>query len=175
MYAHLLARSLILFTITLVFGLYLPARGQETKLDLVQLTGKIPGHNPHSFTGTWLVQTQITNCLGTPTENFSKFLSIHAGGTANGISNSLPPSQRTTDFGVWQPLFQRNFVYALRFFRFTPAGTFASTVEAKWTVLLAEDADSYTAEGAIQVFAPNGTVIANLCGTETGTRMVIPD
>lgn len=175
MYAHLLRRSLVLFTITLAFGLGLPARGQETKFDMVQLIAKNPGNNPHSFTGTWLVQTQITNCLGTPTENFSKFLSIHAGGTANEISNSLPPSQRTTAFGVWQPLHEGNFVYALRFFRFTPAGTFASTVQAKWSVSLDQEGDSYTAEGAIQVFAPNGTVIANLCGTETGTRMVIPD
>ncbi len=176
MHAHLLARSLVLFTITLVFGLYLPVRGQETKSELKgALTWKYPGHNPHSFTGTWLVQTQITNCLGTPTENFSKFVSIHAGGTANEMSNSLPPSQRTTAFGIWQPLFPGNFVYTLRFFRFTPAGTFASTVEAKWSVLLADEGDSYTGEGSIRVFAPNGTVIANLCGTETGTRMVIPD
>jgi len=91
------------------------------------------------------------------------------------MSNSLPPSQRTVAFGVWEHLDQRNFVYALRFFRFTPTGTFASTVQAKWTVLMGEAGDSYTAEAAIQVLSPNGAVIANLCGTEFGTRMVIPN
>lgn len=176
MYAHLLARSLVLFTITLVFGLiYLPARGEEIKSEHTgEITWQDPGQNPHSFTGTWIVQTQITNCSGTTLENFSKFISINAGGTAQEMSNSVPPSLRTVGFGVWQHLDHRNFVYALRFFRF-PTGTFAGTVQAKWSVELAEDGQSYTAEGAIQIALPNGTVVANLCGTETGTRMVIPD
>lgn len=176
MHAHVTGRTLVLFTTMLIIGLvYIPAGGQDIKSESNSSISGLPGKNPHSFIGTWIVQTQITNCSGVVTENFSKFVSIHAGGTANEMSNSLPPSQRTTAFGVWQPLYQRNFVYALRFFRFTPTGTFASTVQAKWSVLMGEDGDSYTAEGAIQVFAPNGTVIATLCGTETGTRMVIPD
>jgi hypothetical protein len=177
MYAHLSSRRLVLFTITLVFGLlYLSASAEEIKSEHTgEISQQDPGQNPHSFTGTWIVQTQITNCAGTTTENFSKFLSINAGGTAQEMSNSLPPSQRTTSFGVWEHLDHTNFVYALRFFRFSPTGTFISTVQAKWSVVLAEDGQSYTAEGAIQVTSPNGTVLANLCGTETGTRMVIPD
>ena len=176
MYTHLLARSLVLFTITLVVGLiYLPARGAEIKSEPTgEITWQDPGQNPHSFIGTWIVQTQITNCSGTTLNNFSKFLSINAGGTAQEISNSLPPSQRTTGFGVWQHSDHANFVYALRFFRFTPTGTFASTNLAKWSAVLNGD-DSYTAEATIQVFLPDGTVAMNLCGTETGTRMVIPD
>jgi hypothetical protein len=177
MYAHLSARSLVLFTITLVFGLiYLPARAEEIKSEHTgEITRQDPGQNPHSFTGTWIVQTQITNCSGATLENFSKLLSINAGGTAQEMSNSLPPSQRTTAFGVWQHSDHTNFVYALRFFRFTPTGTFANTAQAKWSVVLAEDGQSYTAGGAIQIALPNGTVVANLCGTETGTRMVISD
>ncbi|MGH9880870.1 MAG: hypothetical protein ACRD6N_05490, partial [Pyrinomonadaceae bacterium] len=99
MYAHLSARSLVLVTITLVFGLiYLPARAEEMKSEH---TGELTwqDQNPHSFIGTWLVQTQITNCSGMTLQNFSKFLSINAGGTAQEMSNSLPPSQRTTGFG----------------------------------------------------------------------------
>jgi hypothetical protein len=176
MYTHLSARILVLFTITLVFGLiHLPASAEEIKSDRTgELTWQDPGQNPHSFTGTWIVQTQITDCSGTTLENFSKFVSINAGGTAQEMSNSVPPSQRTVSFGVWQHLDHRNFVYASRFFRF-PSGTFAGTVQAKWSVFLAEDSQSYTGEGAIQILLPNGTVVANRCGTETGTRMVIPD
>jgi hypothetical protein len=176
MYAHLSTKSLVLFTITLVVGLiYLPARGAEIKPEHTgEITWQDPGQNPHSFIGTWIVQTQITNCSGMTLQNFSKFLSINAGGTAQEVSNSLPPSQRTTGFGVWQHSDHSNFVYALRFFRFTPTGTFASTNHAKWSVVLDGD-DSYTAEATIQVFLPDGTVAMNLCGTETGTRMMIPD
>jgi hypothetical protein len=178
MYAHQLARSLVLLTtVMVVFGFfYLPVRGEKIKSEYTSGTfQQDPGQNPHSFGGTWIVQTQITNCAGTTTENFSKFLSINAGGTAQEISNSVPPSQRTTSFGVWEHLDHANYVYALRFFRFSATGIFINTVQAKWSVVLAEDGQSYTAEGAIQVTSPNGTVLANLCGTETGTRMEIPD
>jgi hypothetical protein len=177
MYAHLKPGSLALLTIMLLFGLiYLPARGEQIKSELQGgITSQNPGQNPHSLTGTWIVQTQITNCSGATLENFSKFLSINAGGTAQEVSHSVPPSQRTTSFGVWEHLDHASFVYALRFFRFTPTGIFAGTAQAKWSVALAEDGQSYTAEGAIQVLLPDGTVIANRCGTETGTRMVIPD
>lgn len=176
MYAHLSARILALFAITLLCGLiYLPARGDEITSKGTGEINQGPGQNPHSFAGTWIVQTQITNCSGTTLESFSKFLSINAGGTAQEMSNSIPPSQRTTAFGVWQHSDHTNFVYALRFFRFTPTGIFASGVQAKWSVLLADDAQSYTAAGAIQISLPNGTVVQNLCGVETGARMVIPD
>jgi len=176
MYAHLSARSLALVTVTLIFGLIvLPARAEEIKSDpIVEITRQVPGQNPHSFTGTWIVQTQITDCFGNPTENFSKFVSINAGGTAQENSNSVPPSQRTTGFGVWQHLDHTNFVYALRFFRFSPTGTFINTVQAKWSVVLAEDGESYTGVAAIRIVLPDGTIL-NRCGTETGTRMLIPD
>jgi hypothetical protein len=172
MKTHPIAKSLALFSALLIIGLlYIPVSGQAVNQS--EVVQQLPGQNPHSFIGTWIVQTQITDCAGTPLENFSKFVSIQAGGTANEISNSLPPSQRTVAFGVWEHLQQGNFVYALRFFRFTPAGTFASTVHAKWSVLMDETGDSYTGEAIVQVIAPNGTVIATLCGTETGTRMLI--
>jgi hypothetical protein len=169
MYARLSAKTLVLFTTMLIAGsVSNPVKGQTESRNL-------PAQNPQSLVGTWLVQTQITNCSGTNLESFSKMVSINAGGTAGEISNSLPPSQRTVAFGVWQHLDHNSFVYALRFFRFTPTGTFASIVEAKWSVSLDHSGDVYTGEGAIKVLSPTGVVIATLCGTETGTRMVIPE
>jgi hypothetical protein len=169
MQAHSTVRTLVLFTTMLITGfLCNPVNGQTESQNL-------PTQNPQSFVGTWIVQTEITNCSGTTLESFSKMISINAGGTAQEISNSLPPSQRTVAFGVWQHLNQNSFVYALRFFRFTPTGTFASTVEAKWSVLMDQSNDVYTAEGNISIKSPTGVVIATLCGTETGTRMVIPE
>lgn len=40
---------------------------------------------------------------------------------------------------------------------------------------MGDDGDSYIADATIQVMLPNGTVIANLCGSENGTRIVIPN
>ena len=163
-------KHLILMTAVVVIALvYAAATGYSAR------PAQGPGQNPHAFVGTWLVQTSITDCSGTTLENFSKLLSIDAGGTAHEISSALPPSQRTVAFGVWQNVNQRNFVYALRFFRFTPGGVFTAVSEAKWNVLLDETADSYEANATIKVTTPNGTLVANLCGTENGTRMQIPE
>ena len=131
-----------------------------------------PGNNPHSFIGAWIVQAQITDCSGTITEGFAKLVSINAGGTTQEVSSSS--LFRSTSLGVWQHVDQRDFVYAQRFFRFNPDGTPVGSVRAKWTVLMAEDGDAYTATGAIQIVLPNGIVVPR-CGVETGTRMTIPE
>jgi hypothetical protein len=160
--------------LSVMLALVVAANGQG-----VDLGGKggassgLPGQNPHSFIGTWIVQTQITNCFGTTLENLSKLTSINAGGTVQDTSNSNP--WRSAGFGVWEHLHQTDFVYAIQFFRFTPDGTFAGSVQAEWSVLMGEDGNSYSAEGDIQLVSPNGFVIAILCGAETGTRMVIPN
>jgi hypothetical protein len=115
---------------------YIPTNGQDIKAqNQAEVLQQLPAQNPYSFIGAWNVQDQITNCAGTPVENFSKFVSIEGGGTVHEMSNSLPPSQRTVAFGVWEHLEQRNFVYALRFFRFTPTGSFSNIVQAKWECL----------------------------------------
>ena len=166
MYARSSVKTLVLFATMLITGMLCNSvKGQTNN----------PPQNPHSFTGTWIVQAQLTNCAGTTVQSFSKLLAINGGGTALETSNAVPPSARTTAFGVWEHVGHRNFVYALRFFTFSPTGTFATTVNAKWDVWLGDDGNSYTGTGAIQIVSPGGTVIANLCGTETGTRMVIPE
>ena len=176
MYSRLAAKRLVLVIVAIAFGLICISTGKRATTQGQPATSlQTPAKNPHSFIGTWVVQAQITDCAQTTLEDFTKFVSVHQGGTANEVSRSVPPSQRTVAFGVWEHLNQRNFVYALRFFRFTPAGTFANTVEAKWSVLMDESGDSYAADGAIKVRAPNGTVVASLCGVETGTRMTISE
>jgi hypothetical protein len=63
----------------------------------------------------------------------------------------------------------------MRFFRFNPDGTNSGSIRATWNISVDNNGDSYTGEGAVQVVLPNGVVVANLCATETATRMVIPN
>jgi hypothetical protein len=169
--------TLILSALSMILFASAGAGGQDLKLasgdDLFRA---IPGENPHAFIGTWLVTTQVATCPGAPpapTENFSKMVSANAGGTLSETSSST--LFRSVAFGVWEHLGQRDFVYAQRFFRFNTDGTLAGGVQAKWSVLMGEDGDAYTATGDIRITLPNGTVVATRCGTETGTRMVIPE
>ena len=161
--------TLACLTLVLLLSGSLTASAQESGA----ISDNLPGANPHSFIGTWVVQTQITNCSGTTLESFSKLVSIHAGGTVNEVSNSVPASQRTTAFGVWEHLDKSEFVYALRFFRFNPDGTSAGAVQAKWTAEVDDGGDSYTATSAIRIMLPDGTIL-NRCGFEAATRMEIP-
>jgi hypothetical protein len=107
MYTQL--KNFVLLAMMLMVGLvYISANGQDIKTEnQAEVVQQWPAQNPHSFIGTWNVQTQITNCAGIPVENFSKFVSIEAGGTAHEMSNSLPHSQITVAFGVWEYLEQK--------------------------------------------------------------------
>lgn len=149
------------------------AAGQEKAASEESLLRELPGANPNALIGTWIVQTTITNCMGTTMESFSKLVSANAGGTLQETSSST--LFRSAALGVWEHRGQTDFVYAQRFFRFNPDGTTSGSVRAKWTVSMAEEGGSYTATGAIQVVLPNGTVVASPCGTETGTAMSIPE
>lgn len=161
--------TLIIFTAGLLaFSAAAQDLSKETFRDL-------PGTNPHSFVGSWTVQSSVTNCSGVTLQTFAKLTSINDGGTAQETSTGLPPSLRTTAFGIWRHVTRNDFEYALQFFRFNPDGTFAGSTRAKWIAEVDEGGDSYAATAAIQVVSPNGVVVANLCGSETGTRMVIPE
>lgn len=167
--------TLILSVFSMILFATLSAAGQTdpTPVESNELLRSVPSQNPHAAIGTWIVQTQITNCSGVTLESFSKLVSINAGGTAQETSSST--LFRSTGLGVWQHVEQNRFVYALRFFRFNPDGTPSGSVRAKWAVLMGDHGDTYTATGAIQIVLPNGVVVANLCGTETALRMVVPE
>lgn len=163
----------ILVSVLIALLLSFPVVGQERQSLETSLAREIPGANPHAFVGTWTVQTTITNCMGVTLESFSKLVSANAGGTLQETSSST--LFRSTAMGLWEHRGQTDFVYALRFFRFNADGTPAGSVRGKWTVTMAESGGSYTATGAIQIVAPNGTVVATPCGSEVGTAMSIPE
>jgi hypothetical protein len=165
-------RSLVFSALMLVALLSFSVVAQD-RASAEESFRELPGSNPHAFIGTWVVQTTITNCSGTTLESFSKLVSINEGGTLSETSSST--LYRSVALGVWGHIWQNDFVYAQRFFRFNPDGTSSGSVRAKWTVLLGADGDTYTATGAVQILLPNGTVVANPCGTETASRMVIPN
>jgi hypothetical protein len=119
-------------------------------------------------------QTQILNCqTGAVLQSFSKRTAIHMGGTANEASSSS--LFRTTSFGNWEHTGPNSFRYGLHAFRFNADSTFAGTFRAVWNVSHDDINDTYTSVGAIEIRLPNGTVVANQCGTESATRLNLLD
>lgn len=129
----------------------------------------------YNFAGTWVANAQITNCAGVTTNLSTKLISADHSGTVSETNTS--GSLRSTAFGVWEraPRYSGfQFVYYLHFFRFNSSGAWQDSVQAKWNVAMEPDGKSYTGSGDIQIVLPNGVVVANLCGTETGLRMEVP-
>ncbi len=124
--------------------------------------------------GTWQAETTILDCRnGAEMERFSKLVSFNMGGTLGETSSSS--LFRSVAFGIWEYRGVDSFRYAQRFFRFNPDGTPAGSVRARWLVSIDPSYDTYAAEAEIQIVAPNGTVVANICGVETATRLIIED
>ncbi len=164
------------FILSITFAAFLTvsvsAQDLKTEQDLKtdESSRELPASNPHALTGAWTVQSTVTNCNGTTLQNFSKLTAFSEGGTALETSTGLPPSQRTTAFGAWEHVYQNTFRYSLQFFRFAADGTYIGSTRANWMVTLGLFSNAYTADAQIQVILPNGTVVANLCGSETGMR-----
>jgi hypothetical protein len=160
----------ICFVLALLAFLAIPILSQDKsdRSDVVT-----PGLGARALEGTWITQTQINNCSGTVLENLSRLTMFNTGGTASETSSATV--FRSPAFGVWRYDGERDFVLAMRFFRFNPDGTNSGSIRATWNISVDNNGDSYTGEGAVQVVLPNGVVVANLCATETATRMVIPN
>jgi hypothetical protein len=130
--------------------------------------------NPFILVGTWNAEAQIINCQsGAVMQTFSKLVSFDHSGTAHETSTGAPPALRTTAFGAWRFRgYRSGSEYGLRFFRYNPDGTLAGSTRARWVVSMTGQ-DEYSAQAQIQIVAPNGVVVNNLCGVETATRFVI--
>lgn len=154
------------FTLTLALSAY----GQEDKES--ESVRTLPGTNPHALIGTWTASSVITNCAGVTLFSHTKLVSFTDSGTA--VETSTSPL-RTAALGIWDHAGQHTFRYMLNFYRYNADNTLAGSTRAIWTVTMNTFNDGYTAEAAVQMIAPNGNVVANLCGAETGTRMRFPD
>lgn len=130
--------------------------------------------NPFALVGTWNAEARIVNCqTGAVLQTFSKLVSFDHAGIAHETSTGAPPALRTPAFGAWRFRGYRNgSEYGLRFFRYNPDGTVAGSTRARWVVSMTGP-DEYSGQAQIQIIAPNGFVVSNLCGVETATRFVI--
>jgi hypothetical protein len=126
--------------------------------------------------GTWIGQATITNCeTGDVLQNFSRLTSFDRSGNVLETSTGLTPAQRTPALGVWEHARRNSYEYGLRFFRFDVAGNYIGYTRAEWSVTVRKSGNSYHATALIDVFLPNGVVVAHLCGTEDATRFETND
>lgn len=119
-----------------------------------------------AVTGSWMLEIKPTPGGGLPPEIKALITFDEGGGVVETII--LPPV--TPAHGAWVRTSRREFVFVVVHHLVDPQGNFVGTVKAK-THATFIGRDEFHAEFEGSLFAPNGSVIAPISGTERGTRI----
>lgn len=119
--------------------------------------------------GTWEQITTITDCAGHPITSFPVMLTFHQGGTMMD-GTTTPPALRTPGQGVWSHTTDNTFAFRLKAFNFNTSNVFTgwSIIEGELTLDAAGDGNSGPA--TVEIYDPNGNLIATRCAETVGTR-----
>jgi hypothetical protein len=122
-----------------------------------------------AIAGTWDVSVTIRQCeTGSLIRAVRAMnLFIHDGSLTETAANFL----RTPSVGTWRHLNGHTYTATLRFFRYNPDGTFASTAKVTRTIELSQDGDQFTSTGSVEDFNAAGVRISVGCATETATHL----
>jgi hypothetical protein len=131
----------------------------------------IPSQVEPSLQGTWDNQVNVIDCqTGNPITSFRSLIVFMAGGTVTETTSGTAPALRTPGEGVWRHTTANNFVLRFKHFRFN-----TQNVLLGWNIIQAEvslDAagNAYTSAATIEVYDPNGVLLATACAETLGTR-----
>jgi hypothetical protein len=119
--------------------------------------------------GVWEQQTSVTDCAGHVIRSFRVMLTFHQGGTMMD-GPSTPPALRTPAQGVWSHTADGNYSFRMKTFTFDAQNVFTgwSIISGELTVDATGDANSGPA--TVEVYDPNGNLVASLCAETVGTR-----
>lgn len=125
-----------------------------------------------SIEGVWKTTVVPRNCdTGEQImPSFEGLLTFNFGGTLAETSSGSSPGTRGPGHGTWRRL-PGNQTYAMHFVfqRFSPGGLIGTT-EVHQEVELEGSRDAFTSTGTVAIVANDGTVLATICSTSTGTR-----
>ena len=121
--------------------------------------------------GTWDNQVTIIDCqTGNPITTFQSLIVFMAGGTLTETTSGTAPALRTPGEGVWHHTTDNNYAFRFKHFRFN-----TQNVLTGWNIIQAEvslDAagNAYTSSATVEVYDPNGVLLATACATSVSTR-----
>jgi hypothetical protein len=120
--------------------------------------------------GMWETQITLNDCAGHVIRSFQGMLTFHQGGTLMD-GTTTPSALRSPGEGVWRHTTDSNYAFRIKAFNFNAQNVFTG-----WSIISGEltvDAtgDAFTGpEGTVDVYDPNGVLIAHLCAEAVGTR-----
>ena len=127
--------------------------------------------NDKKLEGSWNIQVTRRNCqTGEAIVTFPTMTTFMTGGTMQDYGIAMAPTGRGPGHGVWRYQSGRRYSAAFQFFLFNADGISTGKQIIRRQIELNRSGNGYTAIGAVEVLNTAGTVVANICTTETGTR-----
>lgn len=127
----------------------------------------------NQLTGTWTTSVTLVNPPPGVDATFQTFNTFVADGGVLVSSSQSHATQRSLAHGNCAHRSGRQYACTFAWFRFDPSGTFVGTQRVRRTMTLSRDGNSFRSTDTVEVIAPDGTVLASLQGTETGSRLPI--
>jgi hypothetical protein len=120
--------------------------------------------------GTWEMQITLNDCSGHVIRSFPTLVVFMAGGTVTEASGGTAPALQTGGKGVWSHTTDNTYAFRFKDFTFNTSNVFTGWViiSGETTVDAAGNANSGPA--TVQVYDPNGNLLASLCADAIGTR-----
>jgi len=154
----------------LVKNIMAPLAVACASLTMVAATASGQGTQGGTLQGTWEMQITLTDCAGHVIRSFPSLIEYAAGGTVVESNGGTPQALKTSGEGVWRHSTGNAYAFRFKFFTFNAQNVFTG-----WTIIggdLTVDATGNANAGTatIQVYDPNGNLIATACAEVSGTR-----
>jgi len=137
---------------------------------MVAATAAGQGTQGVTLRGTWEMQITLTDCAGHVIRSFPSLVEFAAGGTVVESNGGTPQALKTPGEGVWRHTTDNNYAFRFKFFTFNPQNVFTG-----WTIIAGETTvdstgDANTGSATVEVYNPNGVLVATACAKIAGTR-----
>ena len=139
-------------------------------LTMIVATATGQGTQGGTLQGTWEMQITLTDCAGHVIRSFPSLIEFAAGGTVVESNGGTPQALKTPGEGVWRHTTDNSYAFRFKFFTFSPQNVFTGWTIISGETTVDETGDANAGTATIQVYDPNGNLIATACAEVSGTR-----
>jgi hypothetical protein len=119
--------------------------------------------------GLWETDVTVTNCQGVTLKTLEAYTTFHQDGT---LSNTDTNGLTGPGSGTWKNLGGGSYSSTIRSFNFDANGINTGEGIITQTIQLAPDGMSSTGTATVEIFDVNGNLVATLCASGVGRRIV---
>src|SRR5438876_1498095 len=139
-------------------------------LTMVAATASGQGTQGGTLQGTWEMQITLTDCAGHVIRSFPSLIEYAAGGIVVESNGGTPQALKTPGEGVWRHTTDNSYAFRFKFFTFNSLNVFTGWTIISGETTVDETGDANAGTATIQVYDPNGNLIATACAEVSGTR-----